>query len=206
MPSMKSSTARQKVCLPATLASLNNDHSSDLHVCCVGVRSSSRPNLVLVRPLRLRSPAWRSSLIVNLSSTVSGHAPTTKVEAHEVVGCCHMVATTLTRSLIWPCKSSVLNCFTFFGFEAREAQFELALLLFGHVDQGFHNSADHLTHVLSHHRGPLGLLRERSLGCDDSCSRLAFYQLVDRKVASGRERHNVFDGCLHLGQQPCVNM
>jgi hypothetical protein len=30
--------------------------------------------------------------------------------------------------------------------------------------------------------------------------------LVDRKVASGRERHNVFDGCLHLGQQPCVNM
>jgi hypothetical protein len=51
------------------LASLNSGHNSDLRACCVGVRSSSRPNLVPARPLHPCSVTWRSSLVANLSST-----------------------------------------------------------------------------------------------------------------------------------------
>jgi hypothetical protein len=73
------------------------------------------------------------------------------------------------------------------------------LLLFGCISQGLHSSANHLTHVLGHHRGPLGLFYRLNLGCySRNC--LALYQLVNRKVVSGRERRNVLDGCLHLGQ------
>ncbi len=60
------------------------------------------------------------------------------------------------------------------GLEACEAQVELAFLLFRCVDQGLHNPVGHLTHVLSHHRGPLGLLCRHNLGYD-SHSHLAFY-------------------------------
>ncbi len=77
------------------------------------------------------------------------------------------------------------------------------LLLFGRVDQGLHSLADHLAHVFGHHCGPFGLLRKRSLDCD-YCNCLALHQLVDRNVANGHKRHNVFDGRLHLGQ-PRVN-
>jgi len=110
--STKSSTARQNVCLPAAFFSLNNGHSSDLRACYVGVRSSSRPNLVPARPLRPHNAAWQSSLIINLSSTAPRCVLVVKVEAREVPGCCRVAATTLTRSLIWPCNSSVLSCCT----------------------------------------------------------------------------------------------
>ncbi len=63
MPLTKSLDAHQKARLLAALASLNNGYSSDLCACCVGVRSSSRPNLVPARPLRPRSVAWWSSLV-----------------------------------------------------------------------------------------------------------------------------------------------
>jgi hypothetical protein len=71
---MKSSAACQKACLPTTLASLNNGHSSDLCACCAGVRSSSRPSFVPIRPLCPPSTAWRSSFVANLSNTAPGHA------------------------------------------------------------------------------------------------------------------------------------
>jgi len=87
--------------------------------------------------------------------------------------------------------------FTLLGFKAREAQVELAFLLFGRISQGLHNPVDHLAHVLSHHRGPFRLLCRCNLGCG-SHNCLALHQLVDRKVASGYERHNVLDGCLHF--------
>jgi hypothetical protein len=106
---MKSSVARQKARLPIALASSNNGHSSDLHACCVGVRSLSRPNSILARPLCLGSAAWWSSFITNLNNIVPGHAPTAEVEAHIVVGRCCVVAMTLACSLIWPCNSFVLN-------------------------------------------------------------------------------------------------
>ncbi len=112
MLSTKSSATRQNPHLPITLACLNNGHSYDLHTCCVGVRSSSKPNLVPARPLCSRSATWKSSFVINLSSTTSRRALVIKVEAREVVGCCHMAAMTLTRSLIWPCNSSVLSCYT----------------------------------------------------------------------------------------------
>ncbi len=60
------------------------------------------------------------------------------------------------------------------GLEAREAPIELTLLLFGRVGQGLHNSIDHLVHVLSHHRGPLGFLYKHNLGCD-SYDHLVFH-------------------------------
>jgi hypothetical protein len=52
---MKSSIVREKVRLPATLASLNNSHSFNLCAYYVGVKSSSKPNFVPTRPLRPRN-------------------------------------------------------------------------------------------------------------------------------------------------------
>ncbi len=112
MSSTRSSAACQNVRLPVALASLNNGHNSDFRACCVGVRSSSRPNLVLARPLCLRSATLRSSLVANLSSTTLRRALAVEVEAHEVAGRCRVAATTLTRNLIWPCSNSMLNCYT----------------------------------------------------------------------------------------------
>jgi hypothetical protein len=112
MSSTKSSIARQKACVVAALASFNNGHSSNSRNCCVGVRSLSRPNLVPTRPLHLRNVTWRSSLVANLSSTALGCALAANVEARVVVGHCHMVMTTLARSLIWPSNSYVFNCCT----------------------------------------------------------------------------------------------
>lgn len=100
---------RKKACLFAALASLNNGHSSDLRACCVGMRFSSRPNLVPTRPLCLHSAAWRSSLIANLSSTALRHAPIIGAEACVVASCCHVTAITLACNLIWPYNSFVLN-------------------------------------------------------------------------------------------------
>ncbi len=91
---------RQNVRLPAALASLNSGHSSDLRACCVGVRSSSRPNLVPARPLRPRSATWWSSLVANLSNTAPGRVLAIEVEAHEVASRCHVAATTLMRKVI----------------------------------------------------------------------------------------------------------
>ncbi len=106
---MKSSVARQKAHLLAALASLNSGHSSDLHACCAGVRSSSRPSFVPARPLHAQSAAWRSSLVENLSNTAPGCAPAVEVEACVVTGHYRVAAMTLTCSLIWPCNTSVLS-------------------------------------------------------------------------------------------------
>jgi len=105
----KSSAARQNACLCATLASLNSGHSSDLRACYVGMKFSSKPNLVPTRPLRPHSTAWWSLLVVNLSSTMSGRAFVVEVDAHEVARCCRVATTTLTRSPIWPYNSSMLS-------------------------------------------------------------------------------------------------
>jgi len=202
---MKSSAARQNAHLHAALASLNNGHSSDLRACCVGVRSSSRPNLVPVRPLCPRSAAWQSSLIANLSSTAPRRALAVKVEACEVAGRYRVAATTLTHNFIWPCNNSVLSRYTssfsvspFLTSKPVRRRLSLRSSLFGCISQGLHNLANHLTHVLGHHCGPLGLFCRRNLGCD-SRNRLVLYQTVNRKVANGRERRNVLDGYLHLG-------
>ncbi len=112
MSLMKSSAARQKVCLLTALASLNNGHSSDLHACCMGMRFSSRPSFVPIKPLRPRSTAWRFSLVANLSSTAPERAIVVEVEARVVVGCYRMAVLTLVRSLIWPYNNFVLSCCT----------------------------------------------------------------------------------------------
>jgi hypothetical protein len=78
---MKSSATCQKAHLFIVLAFLNIGHIFDLHAYCAGVRSSSRPSLVPARPLRHHGAAWQSSLVVNLSSAVSGHAPVVRAEA-----------------------------------------------------------------------------------------------------------------------------
>jgi hypothetical protein len=106
---MKSSVTRQNVHLAATLASLNIHHNYDLHACCVGVRSSSRPNLVPTRPLHPRNAIWRSSFVANLSSITPGCVLAIEVEACEVTGRCCMASTTLTCNLIWPCNNFVLS-------------------------------------------------------------------------------------------------
>jgi hypothetical protein len=100
---------RQKARLPVALASLNNGHISDLHVCCASVRSSSRPSLVLVRPLCPHNAAWRSSLIANLNNIVPGRAPAIEAKARTVTGCYRVVATTLVCSFIWRYSSSMLS-------------------------------------------------------------------------------------------------
>ncbi len=111
---MKSSAPRQKARLRAASASLNNGHSSNLRAYCARMRSSSRPSFVPVKPLRLRSVAWRSSLVANLSNTTPGRAPAVEVEARVIIGRCRVVTMTLARSFIWPCNSSVLSCCTSF--------------------------------------------------------------------------------------------
>ncbi len=203
MPLMKSSVTCQKARLPTTLASLNNDHNFNLCTCCVDVRSLSRPNFVFARPLCPHSAAWQSSFVANLSSTALGRMPAVEVEVRTIACHYHVAATTLARSFIWPYNSSVLNrCTSSFSISPSLAskpttEVELALFLFGRISQDLHNSANHVAHIFGHHRGPLGFLCRSNLGCD-SFGRLAFHQLVDRKVANGRERHNVLDGCLHL--------
>ncbi len=96
------------------LASLNNSHSFDLCACYVGMKSLSRLNLVLAKPLHPRSVTWRSSLVANLNSTVSGRMPTIEVEACAIVGCCCVAVMTLVCSFIWPYNSSMLSCYTSF--------------------------------------------------------------------------------------------
>ncbi len=78
----------------------------------MGVRSSSKPNLVFARPLRPCSVTWQSSLVANLSSTAPGRALGIEAKAHAVVGCHHMAVTTLARSLIWLCNSSMFSCYS----------------------------------------------------------------------------------------------
>jgi len=105
----KSSIVSQKVHLPAALASLNNIHIFDLRTCCVGVKSLSRLSLVLGRPLHPCSATWWSSLIVNLSSTVSGRTPIARAKAHLVANHYCVAAMTLAHSFIWPCNNFVLS-------------------------------------------------------------------------------------------------
>ncbi len=109
MPSTKNSATRQKARLLTTLASLNSGHSSDLRACCVGVRSSFKPNLVPTRPLHPCSVAWRFSLVVNLSSTAPRCALAVKAEARIVAGRCHVATTTLVCNFIWLCNNFVLS-------------------------------------------------------------------------------------------------
>jgi hypothetical protein len=109
VPLTKSSVAQQKVRLLTALDSLNNDHSSYLRACCVGVRSSSKPNLVPVRPLRPRSAAWQSSFVAHLNNTTPRHAPTAGVNVRAVARHCRMAVTTLACNFIWPYNSSVLS-------------------------------------------------------------------------------------------------
>ncbi len=176
----------------------------------MGVRSLSRPNLVPAKFVRPHSAAWQPSLVTNLSSITPRRMPAVGEEARVVARHYCVAVTTLARNLIWPYNSSVLSCCTssflistFLRLEAYEAQVELVLLLFGRIGQGLHSPANHLVHIIGHHRGPLGFLHKCSLGCDNhSC--LALHQLDDHKISNGRERHNVLDGLFHLGQQ-CVN-
>jgi hypothetical protein len=109
---MKNLVVCQKARLLTTLASLNNDHNSDLRACCLGMRSLSRPNLDPAKPLRPHNTAWRSSFVANLSSTTSGHVHVVKVEACAIAGHCHVATTTLVRNFIWPCNNFVLNYYT----------------------------------------------------------------------------------------------
>ncbi len=109
---MKSLDVRQKARLPIALASLNNGHNSNLCAYCVGVRFSSKPNLVPAKPLRFHSATWRSLFVANLSNIVPGNAPTAEVEAFTVASRCHVAATTLARNLIWPYNSSMLIRYT----------------------------------------------------------------------------------------------
>jgi hypothetical protein len=88
------------------LASLNNGHNSDLHACCVGMKSSSKPNLVPTKPLCARNTAWRSWLVTNLSSTALGRALAAEVEARTIVGRYRVSTMPLVCSLIRPCNSS----------------------------------------------------------------------------------------------------
>jgi hypothetical protein len=45
----------------------------------------------------------------------------------------------------------LLFCLTFLGLEAHEMQVDVALLLYGRISQGLHNSANHLVHVFGYH-------------------------------------------------------
>ncbi len=100
---------RQKARLPAALASLNNGHSFDLCTCCVGVKSSSKPNLVFAMPLCPHSTAWRYLFVTNLSNTTSWCTLTVEAEVLAITGRYCMVVITLARNFIWPYNSFVLS-------------------------------------------------------------------------------------------------
>ncbi len=112
----KNSTTHQKARLPATLASLNNGHIFNLRAYCVGVRSSSKSNLVHTKPLHPHNAFWRSLLVMNLSNTSPRHVPTTEGEARAVVGHCHVAVMTLACNFIQPRSSFMLsNCTSSFS-------------------------------------------------------------------------------------------
>ncbi len=113
---MKSSAACQKACLLATLASLNNDHNSNLRARYAGVGFLCRPSFVPARHLPLQSATIRFSFIANLSNTTPLRAPVVELEARVTVDRCCVAVTTSARSLIWPCNNSVLShCTSFFS-------------------------------------------------------------------------------------------
>jgi len=177
----KSLVACQKARLLAALAFLNNDHRFDLHACCVGMKSSFRPNLVPARPLCPRSATWRFSFIVNLSNSASGCMLVVRAEARAVVSCCCIAIMTLARSLILPYNNFVLSyCSSYFSVSHSLAsnpvrcRLSLRSSYLGVSARGLHNLANHLANVLGYHRGPLGLFHTRNLGCD-SRSHLMFY-------------------------------
>jgi hypothetical protein len=103
------STKSSDVHLFIALASLNSGHNFDVHACYMGMRSSSRPNLVHARPLNLRSAAWRSLLVTNVSNTALRRAPVIRAEVLTVIGRYRVATTTLAHNFIWPCNSFVLN-------------------------------------------------------------------------------------------------
>jgi hypothetical protein len=109
---MESLATHQKARLLVALASLNNNHSFGLRACYASVKSSSKPNLVLVRPLRLHSTAWWSSLVANLNSIALRHTFVIGVDAHIMAGHCCVATTTLAHNFIWPYNSFVLSCCT----------------------------------------------------------------------------------------------
>ncbi len=202
---MKSSATHQKARLLTALASLNSGHNSDLCAYYVGMRSLSRPNLVPTRPLHPRNATWRFSLVANLSNTVPKHALTAKAKARTIAGRYHMTTTFLAHNFIWPYNNSVLSHYTSSfsispSLASKPVRRRLSLRS---TYLGAFGPANHLTHILGHHHGPLGLLHKHNFGYD-SHSHLTFHQLVDCKVVSNHKRHNVFDGRLHLGQ-PHVN-
>ncbi len=175
------------------MASSNNGHNSNLHAYCVGVRSSSTPNLVPARPLRPHNAAWWSSFVTNLSSTASGRTPTARAKARAIASRCHMAATTLAHSLIWPCNNFVLSHCTHsflvlpsLASELVKHRLSLHSSCLGTSARVSNNPINHLVHVFGHHHSPLGLLCRHSLGCDKR-SHLMLHQLVDRKVANGQE-------------------
>jgi hypothetical protein len=178
---------------------LNSGQNSDLRTYYVGVRSSSKPNLVFAKPLFPCGAVRRSSFIANLSNVYCRGGGLCSWRSLPRGG--DNLGTQPHLALQQLCFEPLHQLFVdliLLGLKAHEAQVELAFFLFGRVGKGLHNSVDHLTHVLGHHYGPLGLFYRRSLGCD-SRSRLALHQLVDHKVANDCERRNVFDGRLHLG-------
>jgi hypothetical protein len=59
--------------------------------------------------LRVRSVAWWSSFIANLSNTAPRRIPAVEVEACVVTGRYRVAAMTLAHSLIWPCNTFVLS-------------------------------------------------------------------------------------------------
>ncbi len=160
----------------------------------MGVKSLSRPNLVPVRQGHPRSMAWRSSLIANLNSTAPRCVPTTGAHACHWGGGQHNHRPLLRgdddlgaqphlalQQFCVELLHQLLLDLTLLGFKAHEVQVELTLLLFGRIGQGLHSPANHLTHVLGHHRGPLGLFHTFNFGCDNH-NHLALHQLVDYKV------------------------
>ncbi len=113
---MKSSAACQKACLLAALASLNNDHNSDLCARYAGIGFLCRRSFVPARHLPPQSAAIWFSFIANLSNTTPLRAPVAELEARVTVDRYCVAVTTSACSLIWPCNNPVLSrCTIFFS-------------------------------------------------------------------------------------------
>ncbi len=75
----------------------------------MGMRSSSRPNLVPAKPLCPRNATWRSSFVTKLRSIALKHAYVAEAKARTIASRYRVAMITLAHSLIWPSNNSILN-------------------------------------------------------------------------------------------------
>ncbi len=123
---------------------------------------------------------------------------TARVEAHAVVGRCRMEGTTLVCNLIWPYNNFLLKHYTSSFLVLPSLASKLVKHKFN-LHFSYLGASARVSTTQSTTWRTLLAITKVHLGYDN-CDHLTLHQMVDHKVANGRERHNVVT--LALGSRP----